>query len=326
MKLSVVVICLNEELHLPRCLGAINGLDHAGLELELIVVDGGSTDRSVALAEEHGAHVVHSPRGIPRQRNAGGRAASGEVLAYVDADVELQAGWFDAVARHFGRSTGLVLGAPPRLPPGASWVARAYALHWGAPADDAESQQPSDDPRLLSTQSLVLGREIFERTGGFSEELRVDEDTFLILAAQQLGFAVICDPGLRYLHHGEPRTLADFFRRVAWGANYEQWFKAIRRLDLAQARRPQYVYGAVVGAEVACLGLSLAAPLGGWQVGVPGSLLALGLTFGLPALRTAGRHAAYDRIGALALMYGAYGLATASALLGVGRDKLRRWR
>jgi glycosyltransferase involved in cell wall biosynthesis len=327
MQLSIIVICLNEERHLPISLGAINRLGHAGLDVEVIVVDGGSTDRSRAIAEEHGARVVSSPKGIPLQRNAGGRAAQGEILAYVDADVELQQGWFEAVAHHFVSTRALLLGCPPRLPPDASWIAQAYALHWGAAEGEAAAEELSDDERLLSTASLVMGRqEVFEAVGGFAEDLGVDEDTFLVLGAKERGVRLICDPTLRYLHHGEPKTLREFFKRVTWGANYEQWFAALRRGDLAQAWRPQYVYGAVFGAELAALGLSLALPVGGWQLGVPLAVGALGATTALPAIKTAHRHGAYGKVGELCVMYGAYGLATAGALLGLGRDKARRWR
>lgn len=325
MKLTIVVLCLNEEKRLPRCLRALRELDHAGLELEVLVVDGGSTDRSRELAAQHGATVVPSERGIPKQRNVGGRAASGELLAYVDADVELLPGWFETVARHFAAGSRAVVGGPPRLPDDASWVARAYAMHWGAPADDAPDQV-SDDVRMLSTQSLVMGREVFSEVGGFREDLGVDEDTYFVLRARELGARIVCDTGLRYLHHGEPRTLKDFFRRFAWGANYEEWFGSIRRGELAQVWRPQYIYGAVVGAELACLGASLALPLGGWQLGVPLACAALGATTVLPALRTAHRHRAYGKIGELVAMYGAYGLAGAAAMAGLGRNKTRRWR
>jgi glycosyltransferase involved in cell wall biosynthesis len=325
MKLSIVVLCLNEEKRLPRCLRAIRELDHAGLELEVLVVDGGSQDRSRELARELGASVVPSERGIPKQRNVGGRAATGELLAYVDADVELRPGWFETVARHAAQGTRMVVGGPPRLPEDASWIARAYALHWGAPGE-GEADSVSDDARMLSTQSLAMGREVFSEVGGFREDLGVDEDTYFVLGAKERGARIVCDTGLRYVHHGEPLTLKDFFRRFAWGANYEQWFDALRRGDLAQAWRPQYLYGAVVGAELACLGASLALPLGGWQLGVPAACAALGATTVLPALRTAHRHRAYGKLGDLVVMYGAYGLAQAAAMVGLGRNKSKRWR
>ncbi|HJU11121.1 MAG TPA: glycosyltransferase, partial [Candidatus Binataceae bacterium] len=53
---------------------------------ELIVVDGGSTDRSVQVTTARGARILPAPRGRARQMNAGAAAAHGEVFAFVHAD------------------------------------------------------------------------------------------------------------------------------------------------------------------------------------------------------------------------------------------------
>jgi glycosyltransferase involved in cell wall biosynthesis len=324
VKLSIVVICLNEERHLRRCLPALNRLDRCGLEAELIVVDSGSKDRSREVAREQGARVVECPRGIPLARNVGARHASGELLAYVDADVELVEGWYATVARALTAVPRKIVGAPPGLPDDASWVARAIEMH-AVPPGLVPGQETGHD-HLVSCHAMAMGREVFDAVGGFREDLAVNEDTHFVRQAKELGIPVVCDVGMRYLHHGEPRTLGEFFRRTVWGATYEKWFEFLRRGELRQARRPQYIFGAIVAAEAAALGLSLAAPLGGWQVGVPLSLAAFAATIGLPALRTAARHHAYDKLGQLALMFGTYGLANATALAGLGRDKNRRWR
>ena len=247
LTLSIIIVCLNEEKHLPRCLQAIHEIDHADLQLDIIVVDGGSRDRSRQIAQLFG-RVVESPRVMQRQRNAGASVARGALLAYVDADVQLLAGWFGTVARHFASNRYKLLGSAPRLPTDASWIARAYALHWGLPPD-TRTPQVSHDSRLLSTQSLVMGREVFEQVNGFGEELGVDEDTIFVLQAKQQGVSVVCDTGLSYIHHGEPRTLGAFFNRIRWGANYANWFGCIRRGELAFAWRPQYLYGGCCGCQ-----------------------------------------------------------------------------
>ena len=86
MRLSVVVPVLDEEaciLQQLNDLSILKGVD------ELIVVDGGSTDRSVELARSAGARVVQSARGRGVQLNAGARVASGEALLFLHADVRL---------------------------------------------------------------------------------------------------------------------------------------------------------------------------------------------------------------------------------------------
>jgi glycosyltransferase involved in cell wall biosynthesis len=323
MDLSIITICLNEERNLPRCLRAVQDLDHAGLTVELLVVDGGSADRSQEIARQHGAKVISSPRGIPRQRNCGAREAGGDLIAFVDADVELLPGWFETVARVFSAGPRRVLGSPPRLPPDASWIAKTYAMHWGMA--EGEAMVGSDDGRLLSTQSLVLGRGVFEEVGGFPEDKRVGEDTALVRSAIERGITAHCEGQLAYYHHGEPKSLDEFFKRLLWGADRESFLEAIRRREHHRIWKSQYMYGSIVAAEVACLGASLALPVGGWQIGLPLALGTLGLTFFLPALRTACQRDALDKLGELFLMYGAFGLAMGAGMMGLG-DTIRRWR
>ena len=93
LKLSIVVPAFDEEAYLGATLDslqtAVDALrSRAGAEVETIVVDNNSRDRTAAIAREQGATVVHEPvQLIARARNAGARRASGDVLVFVDADV-----------------------------------------------------------------------------------------------------------------------------------------------------------------------------------------------------------------------------------------------
>jgi len=92
-RISVVVPVLNEERTLPATLDAARD---AGV-CEVIVVDGGSTDRTAEAAAAHGARVLRSARGRARQMNAGAAAARGDVLLFLHADTLLPAGFGAAV-------------------------------------------------------------------------------------------------------------------------------------------------------------------------------------------------------------------------------------
>jgi len=87
--LSVIIPTLDEELALGPTLGAVA---RAGVPAEVIVVDGGSRDATVAVARDWGACVLRAERGRGRQLRAGARAARGDVLWFVHADARPDAG------------------------------------------------------------------------------------------------------------------------------------------------------------------------------------------------------------------------------------------
>lgn len=87
--LSVIVPMLNEQNSLPELLVHLSSLQAEHPALGIVLVDGGSHDESVAMAEAAGFRVVHSSRGRARQMNAGAQASYGECLLFLHADTRL---------------------------------------------------------------------------------------------------------------------------------------------------------------------------------------------------------------------------------------------
>jgi glycosyltransferase involved in cell wall biosynthesis len=86
--ISFIIPAYNEEALLGLTLSALNGAAwRLGQPFEIIVVDDASTDRTAAIAKEHGVRVIAvQNRQIAATRNAGARAAQGDLLVFVDAD------------------------------------------------------------------------------------------------------------------------------------------------------------------------------------------------------------------------------------------------
>ena len=97
--LSIVIPTLNAAAHLGACLERLHG---AG---EILVVDGGSTDETISIAEAAGARVIVSPKGRGLQLRTGAKAASGDWLLFLHADTRLGSGWIEAAEAHMSRST-----------------------------------------------------------------------------------------------------------------------------------------------------------------------------------------------------------------------------
>src|SRR5688572_4438037 len=108
MRFSVIIPAYNEEKFLPRLLESIEvarsnysgGPNQIEAQIEVVVADNDSTDRTAEVANQHRARVVHvAKRRIAAARNGGARAASGEILCFIDADSAIHPNTFNEIER-----------------------------------------------------------------------------------------------------------------------------------------------------------------------------------------------------------------------------------
>jgi rSAM/selenodomain-associated transferase 2 len=97
MRVSIIVPVLNEAAGIAEFLQSLASV--VSESVEIIVVDGGSTDQTAALAAPYVDRVVHAAKGRAAQMNAGAVVASGSVLLFLHADTQLPAGALDAIER-----------------------------------------------------------------------------------------------------------------------------------------------------------------------------------------------------------------------------------
>ncbi|MCR9127251.1 MAG: TIGR04283 family arsenosugar biosynthesis glycosyltransferase [Rhodobacteraceae bacterium] len=140
-EISILIPTLNSEKDLTRCLtGLMEGL-HRGILRELIVTDGGSTDATLAIADDAGAVIVRGPASRGGQLRRGAAVARGRWLLVLHADTVPEPGWSEAVAAHLveGNSAPAYFqlafrarGAMPAWVAGwANLRARIFALPYG---------------------------------------------------------------------------------------------------------------------------------------------------------------------------------------------------
>lgn len=95
--LSIIMPTLNASGHLPQSLSALVSGALDGLVKELIVIDGGSDDATLLIADEAGARIINSEPGRGTQLQTGGKAAKSEWLLFLHADTVLADGWVNEV-------------------------------------------------------------------------------------------------------------------------------------------------------------------------------------------------------------------------------------
>ena len=208
--LSVVVIGRNEGARLERCLRSVNTMVHDGFTMELIYVDSGSTDDSLALAQRLGARTLALQSARPTAalgRNAGWRAAQGELILFLDGDTILQPGFVRASLPHFADpNVAVIWGHRRELFPRASLYNRVLDLDWIYPP--GESQFCGGD--------ALFCRSVLEQTGGFDDTLIAGEEPELCRRILALGS--------RILHVDTPMTGHD----LAMTRFAQYWKRATR--------------------------------------------------------------------------------------------------
>lgn len=133
MKLSFVIPAYNEENYIGRCLNSIQQqIAGKNYDLEIIVVNNASIDGTKAVALSYpGVKVVDEPRkGLSQARQTGFLAATGDLVANIDADTMLTPGWIDKVLQVFSSNQKLVAYSGPfvyyDLTPGLNFLVRIY--------------------------------------------------------------------------------------------------------------------------------------------------------------------------------------------------------
>ena len=177
MKISVIVPVLNEEATIAATLGALAAL----APYEVILVDGGSVDRTRDIAARSGAQVLSAERGRARQMNRGAARASGEVLLFLHADTRLPDSAFSDIAA--------ALNDPRCL--GGRFDVELEGSHRMLKLVGALINYRSRVTKVgTGDQAIFLRREIFLRMGGYPD-IPLMEDIALCRALKRMG-AVAC--------------------------------------------------------------------------------------------------------------------------------------
>jgi rSAM/selenodomain-associated transferase 2 len=173
--ISVIVPTLNAEQSLAACLTALVPAAMNGFVKEVIISDGGSSDQTLAIADDAGASIVRAERGRGQQLGEGARETRSDWLLFIHADTVLEDGWEREVYRHIRMIEN---GEQPDRAAAfrfalddeglfAAWLSRAVALRCWA------LRLPYGD------QGLLISRTLYDEIGGF-KPIALMEDVELV--------------------------------------------------------------------------------------------------------------------------------------------------
>ena len=223
--ISIIIPTLNAETELVPCLESLMEGVMDGLIRELIVTDGGSSDKTLEIAEDAGARIVHGAASRGGQLRRGVKASVGGWVLVLHADTRLSRGWAQAVRAHLDDNCKDP--AAFRLAFRASGFAPSFVSRW-ANLRSVLFRLPYGD------QGLLVRRSQYEKAGGFPDQ-PLTEDVALVraLKARPLLLDVVASTSAerfekvgwlrrgarnlitlaRYLAGADPAKLADSYRR-----------------------------------------------------------------------------------------------------------------
>ncbi|MXO73353.1 glycosyltransferase [Altererythrobacter buctensis] len=215
MRVSVVIPMLNEAAALPALAPVIAALDPP--PHEVVCVDGGSADASVALAQGFGWRVVECERGRGRQINAGVAAATGDAVVVLHADTFPPPDALAVVAQVLADPGTVLAGFTPiiRGPDKTRWgtTAHNWAKTWYAPLLFHPVRFARGLRLLFGDHGMFFRRADYLAAGGCDPQALVMEEAELCLRMATLGRVRLV-----------PRAIETSDRRIAqWGALRANW-------------------------------------------------------------------------------------------------------
>ncbi|MEM3886344.1 MAG: glycosyltransferase [Candidatus Methanomethylicia archaeon] len=205
---SFVIPTINNARVIKKCLSSIRSQQYP--DIEIIIVDGGSTDKTLLIAEKFADKILLVKGPLGMARNIGAKHAKGEILGIFDSDIYLpHTNWLKrAIATLLSRPNIAILWPINKPPKGASRIAKAYFALWKYRLTTSEKPIPGGN--------ILVTRRAYDEVGGINQRLHFGEDYDLVIKILKLGYKYIIysDP----IIHDTMHNLREFTRKQFWGA------------------------------------------------------------------------------------------------------------
>jgi O-antigen biosynthesis protein len=224
---SVVVCAYNAAETIDECLASLDDLDYP--RFEVIVINDGSTDgtgvRAHAWSERRTDSIVRrvvdvSNGGLSAARNIGLEAATGEIVAYTDADVRVDPLWLAYLVQPFLRSDVVGSGGPNVVPSDDPWIAQCVARAPGGPTHVLLDDRIAEH---VPGCNMAFRRDALRAIGGFNPIfVRAGDDVDVCWRLQARGWKIGFSPSALVWHRHRATVRAYWGQQVGYGEG-ETW-------------------------------------------------------------------------------------------------------
>ena len=219
-RVSVLVCAYNAADTLDDCLASLEALDYPAFEI--VVVNDGSTDGTSAIARRYRrVRVIDTPNGgLSVARNVALAHATGDIVAYTDADVRAHPQWLTYLVQPFLERDVAGAGGPNVVPPDDPWLAQCVARSPGAPThvmlDDVIAEH-------VPGCNMAFRREALLALGGFNPIFGcAADDVDVCWRFQAVGAEIGFAPAALVWHHHRSSLRAYWKQQFGYGQS-EAW-------------------------------------------------------------------------------------------------------
>ncbi|HNB53296.1 MAG TPA: glycosyltransferase family 2 protein [Anaerolineales bacterium] len=266
---SLLLPIRNEALYIPRCLEALQKQDYPAQQLEIIVVDGQSTDGTQKIVQDAGLHfqrlyLLDNPgRIVPFAMNQAIRKAQGEIIIRIDGHCEISPDYVSRCVEYLQSGEADCVGGPIETI-GETSLAQAIAIGMSSKFGVGGSafRTINDQKMYVDTVAFpAFTRQAIEKTGLFDEELVRNQDDEYSYRLRKWGGKILLAPDIKSKYYSRS-SLRSLWRQYF---QYGYWKVRVLQKHPRQTSLRQFIPPAFVGS----LGLSLLAgvfhPVGWWS-------------------------------------------------------------
>lgn len=208
---SIIIPVLNAERFISDCLSHILKLDPGQVDYEVLVVDNGSTDKTLQLVKTFPVKFIVEPKvTISRLRNIGAQRTSGSILAFLDADCLVPPTWIINCLQIFKDSSIGATGCWYQLPPNPTFTERTWDIVTKL------RREKIGDIDWVPSGDLIVRRNVFEQINGFDENLITSEDVDICRRIRSAGYQIYSHPKIAVIHLGNPKNIAHLIKKEKW--------------------------------------------------------------------------------------------------------------
>jgi len=226
MKISVIIAVRNEKKHIKECVNALYQQDYEE-PYEVIIVDGESTDGTYEELQElqkkyNFTLLKNKKKNAAAGRNLGIQKATGEYVAFIDADAIPYPDWLTKIQETIKKTDADGVGGPDLLPPETNKISYMIGITMTSPLARGGKLNPSTQHTLLEEEKYVehiptcnicYKKETIKKIGLFDEEFIKGQDLELNYRLNKAGYKLYYTPEIKVTHYRK-QTIKDFTKQI----------------------------------------------------------------------------------------------------------------